>query len=396
MQKTILILAGSPYQVPLIERAKQQGHYVITCDYLPENPGHKISDEYHNVSTTDKEAVLRLARDRDVDGVATISSDPAIPTVAHVAEVLELPGPSVESVSILTEKDRFRSVLARIGVNVPKYYVLESDAEADGAIGDIKRYVVKPIDSCGSKGVTFCDNQPDRISSAVRAALAHSRSKRCIVEEYIDGHQIHGDGYVEDGKLVYSYLGDHVFYTRTDNFIPVSTKWPCGVSESVLEEVKQQVEAIVSAAQYRYGPVNIEARVTSEGQVFIVEVGPRNGGNFVPIIQHHLTGFDFVDRIIAGALDLPYADQTANRKQSIGAHYIIHADQPGKFGGIAVSADAQRHVFYHSVFKRKGDRVDRFTGSNTTVGVFLLQFDSIAERDNLIDAAESHFRLQLT
>ena len=85
--KRILILAGSPFQVPLIERAKRDGHYVITCDYLPENPGHKISDEYHNVSTTDKEGVLRLARERQIDAVTTISSDPAVPTVAHVAEI---------------------------------------------------------------------------------------------------------------------------------------------------------------------------------------------------------------------------------------------------------------------------------------------------------------------
>ena len=394
--KRILILAGSAFQVPLIERAKQQGHYVITCDYLPENPGHKISDEYHNVSTTDKEGVLRLARDCHIDGVATISSDPAIPTVAYVAAALGLPGPSVESVSILTEKDRFRSVLARIGVNVPKHYVLDSDTVPDDAIGGITRYIVKPIDSCGSKGVTFCDNQPDRITSAVRVALTYSRAKRCIVEEYIDGQQIHGDGYVEDGKLVYSYLGDHVFYTKTDNFIPVSTKWPCAVSEPVLEEVKQQVEAIVKAAQYRCGPVNIEARVTRDSQVFIVEVGPRNGGNFVPIIQHHLTGFDFVARIIADALDLPHTDHAGNGKQNIGAHYIIHADRPGEYGGIAVSVDARNHIFYSSIFKRKGDTVDRFTGSNTTVGVFLLQFDSIVERDNLMDAAETHFRLMLT
>ena len=394
--KRILILAGSPFQVPLIERAKRDGHYVITCDYLPENPGHKISDEYHNVSTTDKEGVLRLARDCHIDGVATISSDPAIPTVAYVAAALGLPGPSVESVSILTEKDRFRSVLARIGISVPKHYVLDSDTVPDDAIGDITRYVVKPIDSCGSKGVTFCDNQPDRITSAVRLALAYSRAKRCIVEEYIDGKQIHGDGYVEDGKLVYSYLGDHVFYTKTDNFIPVSTKWPCGVSEPVLEEVKQQVEAIVKAAQYLHGPVNIEARVTRDSQVFIVEVGPRNGGNFVPIIQHHLTGFDFVARIIADALDLPHTDDAGNGKQNIGAHFIVHADRQGKYSGITVSADAQNHIFYSSVFKRKGDTVDRFTGSNTTVGVFLLQFDSIVERDNLIDAAETHFRLMLT
>ena len=58
MTKKILFLGAAPSQIPPIEYAKSQGYYVITCDYLPENPGHKLADEYYNVSTTDKEAVL--------------------------------------------------------------------------------------------------------------------------------------------------------------------------------------------------------------------------------------------------------------------------------------------------------------------------------------------------
>jgi len=53
--KKILMLGGSHFQVPAIKKAVEMGYHVITCDYLPDNPGHKYSHEYHNVSTTDKE-----------------------------------------------------------------------------------------------------------------------------------------------------------------------------------------------------------------------------------------------------------------------------------------------------------------------------------------------------
>ena len=49
--------------------AKEQGHYIITCDYLPDNPGHQLADEYHNISTTDKMAVLKLAERLKVNGI---------------------------------------------------------------------------------------------------------------------------------------------------------------------------------------------------------------------------------------------------------------------------------------------------------------------------------------
>ena len=61
-QKKILLLGGSQQQIPSIKKAKELGFYTVTCDYLPENPGHKFADEYYNVSTTDKEAVLSLAK----------------------------------------------------------------------------------------------------------------------------------------------------------------------------------------------------------------------------------------------------------------------------------------------------------------------------------------------
>ena len=118
-QKKILLLGGSMQQIPSIKKAKELGLYTITCDYLPENPGHKFADEYYNVSTTDKEAVLQLAQKLQIDGIVAYASDPAAPTAAYVAEKMGLPGNPYESVKILTEKDLFRDFLQKHGLNCP-------------------------------------------------------------------------------------------------------------------------------------------------------------------------------------------------------------------------------------------------------------------------------------
>ncbi len=62
--KKIMMLGANFFQMTAIKRAKELGYYVITVDYLPKNPGHKYADEYYNISTLDKEAVLNLARRR--------------------------------------------------------------------------------------------------------------------------------------------------------------------------------------------------------------------------------------------------------------------------------------------------------------------------------------------
>lgn len=99
------MLGGSLYQVYAIKEAVKMGYYVITCDYLPNNPGHQYAHEYYNVSTTDKEAVYELAKRLQVDGVVAYASDPAAPTAAYVCEKLGLPTSPYTSVEILSQKD---------------------------------------------------------------------------------------------------------------------------------------------------------------------------------------------------------------------------------------------------------------------------------------------------
>lgn len=86
--------------------AKNQGHQVITCDYLPSNPGHEYADKYYNVSTTDYDAVLNIASKEKVDGIVAYASDPAAPTQAYVSNKLDLPSNPYESVMILVSKER--------------------------------------------------------------------------------------------------------------------------------------------------------------------------------------------------------------------------------------------------------------------------------------------------
>lgn len=391
--KKIMVLGGSNFQIPIIKRAKEMGLYVISCDYLPDNPGHQFSDEYHNVSTTDKEGVLELAKTLNIDAIVTLSSDPAIPTVAYVANALGLNGPSPDAVTILSEKDLFRSLLSKLEFKVPKNYIVNSASIPKEIVNSTSKFVVKPVDSCGSKGITFSSTNTFELIQAIENALKNSRAKRCIIEEYIEGDQIHGDGYLRDGKLIYHYLGDHFFYTKTKNFIPISTRWPCKFNNGILDKLVHQIETVSNAISYLNGPINIEARVNDTGEVYIIEVGPRNGGNYVPIIQEHLTGFDFVSKIIYNSLgvSMPVFDSISDKK--VGAHYILHSEKNGIFQDVKIRDKIKSHIFFYKVFKNKGDVVSEYVGSNTTIGVVLLEFDSISERDNLMSDISEHIQV---
>ena len=79
-----MLLGGIRYLLPVIKAAHNQGYYVITADYLPDNIAHKYSDEYVNVSIIDKEAVLKVAREKEIDGIMSFGVDPGVIAASYV------------------------------------------------------------------------------------------------------------------------------------------------------------------------------------------------------------------------------------------------------------------------------------------------------------------------
>ena len=119
-QKKIMFLGGIYYSVPAIEVAHKHGYHVITIDNIPENIAHKYSDEFHPVSIVDKDAILRLAQQLEIDGIVSYGVDPGVTTAAYVAEKMGLPFQcSYESACILQNKSLFRQFLKENGFNVP-------------------------------------------------------------------------------------------------------------------------------------------------------------------------------------------------------------------------------------------------------------------------------------
>jgi len=243
--------------------------------------------------------------------------------------------------------------------------------------------VIKPVDSSGSRGVTVLQPGGDA-DSAVRRALQQSRARRCIIEQYVEGEQVEGDGFISNGRLVHYYIGDQSFFTESHSSIPLVTRWPTRHGQDVLDKLVEQVEAIAQASGFVEGPVNIEARVTPAGDVCIIEMGPRNGGNYIPILQQRLTGFDFVQSVLDGALGIPPTVDAEGARRGVGAVYVLHADRDGAYAGLEVGDEIRDKIFLLDVFKRIGEPVYQYVGSNTSLGVALLLFGSLAECDDLM------------
>ena len=146
-----MVLGGALYQLPVIEAARRIGAEVLVIDQRTDVPGATCADAFAAVTTTDRNAVLALARKARPDGIIAPCTDVAVATQAFVANALGLRGPSVDAAEILTDKARFRSYQARRGLAHPLFFESSAnDLNTCGWPDDL--YVIKPARSSGSKG----------------------------------------------------------------------------------------------------------------------------------------------------------------------------------------------------------------------------------------------------
>ena len=393
MQKRVLFLGGAYAQVPIIQEAKDRGWYIITCDYLPGNPGHKLADEYYNVSTTDFQGVLELAKKVNPDFVIAYASDPAAPTAAYVSDKLGLPGNTYNSVKLLSEKDLFRKFLKDNGFNTPNAISVDRDLQ----LTDLERLeypqIVKPTDSSGSKGVTRVENNGD-IEAAISYALNFSRNKRVIIEEFIESHgcQLHGDGFVENGELVFLHLGEHHYNININPFVPYSTTWPNTRLDNEIELVKKELSKAIMLSGFKNGAVNIEVRTKDSGDIYIMEIGPRSGGNFVPQVINYCTGYNMVEAILKnlnGEVVKPQIPLNNNPS----AYYVIHSSKDGELEFLNINEELKPFINEFHQYIPLGANVRSFQGANAAIGILLLTFTSVKEMKYYITNMEDFVQI---
>lgn len=397
--KKVLMLGGSMYQTYAIKEAVKLGYYVITCDYLPNNPGHKFAHEYHNVSTTDKEAVLALAKKLKVDGVVAYASDVAAPVAAYVSEQLGLPSSPYESVRILSTKDLFRKYLHEHGFNAPKAQGFSNYEEALKVIDSFKFPVmVKPVDSAGSKGVNKMTDK-SKLKEYVEDALHYSLSKRFIIEEFLvkKGPQISGDAFSVDGKIVFHCLGNEFYNPNYEkDFAPLGECWPFSMDKSIINKLVDDIQRLITSLGMRSNAYNVEAIVGEDGKVYLIELGARAGGSLIPQLVEYVTGVNYVPYVIKAAVGDDCTGLKMADAKGCWSNYMVHPNITGKFKSIEFDKILQNHIAEWAPDVEVGDTIHKFRGAQDCIGELILRYDNPVQMMEIIKNIENYIHIKIS
>ena len=395
--KKLLLLGGSAQQVIAIEEAKKCGYYTVLCDYLTDNPGQYIADKFYLVSTTDMDAVLKVAMDEKVDGVIAYASDPAAPTAAYVCEKMGLSTNPYEAVSILCNKDKFREFLGTHGFNAPVSYRF-AEGELYGDVTDNMELpvIVKPVDSSGSKGITVLEDW-NNLDQAVSFAYSFSRSKRIIIEQFLvkkHAFIVGGDIFVKDGKVVLWGLLNCHRDDKVNALVPVGKSYPLDLPEEDVNRIKSELSRLVETVGLKYGLVNVEVLIDSKDRVWLVDIGPRAGGNLIPNFLNVINRTDLIKASVLASMGEQFEFEI-NTDEGYYATHNLHSSKSGIYEGLKFSDELESYIIEKNIYAKKGDTVEYFVNCTKALGIIFMRFPSKDVMDSVLSNINDHYTVEL-
>lgn len=187
--KKLLILGANPETAGLVMKANELGIYTIVTDYDPNAYAKNYAQKPININAVDLDSLVEFSKKEKVDGVLVGVAEALLPTYYELCKDLDLPCYSdLDLLQTMADKKRFKEVCRQYDVPVVEEYMIE--------YGDEESYkkvklpvVVKPVDSCSSKGISVC-NTYEELVVGIEKALTFSKSKTLLIEKYMTGEEV--------------------------------------------------------------------------------------------------------------------------------------------------------------------------------------------------------------
>ncbi len=299
--KKIMVVAGGDWQVALVKKAKEMGHYVICSNLYKDSPAFQYADACEVANVLDKETNLRIAQKYQPDAVISDQSDIAVPTVAYVNEALGLNGIGYKRACLFTNKYLLRNFCKENQIAIPDFKKCRYPEDAWELLDQYGTIIIKPLDSQSSRGV-FTVRCREELLEHYQESIAYSNTEKAfLAEEYLEGDEFTIDGLVVNGQHFPLCISIKEMYTACPNIskVQVYTTHHSKYDYDLLRSINRK---LIMATELPFGLTHSEYKF-SKGKFYLIEAGARGGGsNLSAKIVPFMSGVDTYDYLIKSAL----------------------------------------------------------------------------------------------
>ncbi len=304
----LMIIGASWEQVPLIQKAKEMGCYVLATDSSKNAEGFIYADETATFDPRDLQTALKTAEYYQPDGITADECDYSHYAAVFISEKLGLPHDGMKSAQSTTNKLWMRQECHKMHILQPRFIGSRTIEEARNAVKIIDWPVIlKPVDNRGAFGVNVATNE-EELQIAFLEALMNSHSREVIVEAYIEGIHITVDGCVDNAGIHHNLAIASKKLTAGNKPIIIEVDYPAEISQEYKEHIQHVNSRVIEALDIKAGLTHSEYILDPKGRCFLVETANRGGGVYTSAkIVPAMSGVNLSKLLISNALGELYA-----------------------------------------------------------------------------------------
>ncbi len=391
LQRKLLVLAAGTLQIPVIKKAHQMGFYVIAVDGSPNAVGLKYADKAIVADITDKDKMLQLACQEQVDGVIHPCSEVSMSVLGYINDKMSLSGVSQEMAIRATNKSLMRTAFKKYGAPSPMSYCTVTSDEAWRIFTQEfdTDAILKPSRNSGSRGIAKIEKgiSLTQFMELYDRAYTESRDNQVLIEQFIDGPEFSVEIIVWNGDVNVLAVTDKKT-TGSPYFVELGHNQPSVYSSDIVAKVKAAAIAGVKALELTNCACHAEIKL-EYNKAYIMEIGARLGGDFISTELTHLsTGVDMV----AAAINVAMGESPDLKPKKVPASACIRyfSPKPGRLISInGLECLRNNHVYMHEIQCRKGDEIREVKSSLDRCGYVIVTANSSTEAiyiaENLIN-----------
>lgn len=346
--KKLAILGASYLQWPLYEKAKQKS--IVTLGLSSES-SFSLADQYFSVSIREKEKILSICREENINGIISIASDIVVPTMTYISNNLGLVGNSINSSELSTNKLKMRNTLRGEEIAIPSFQQVSSVKEVISFRNSAgKNVIIKPVDRSGSLGVFKIDLSADEkiVEEKFNEALSYSFVKEVLVENFVSGREVSVEAISFKGKHYILAFTDKVT-SGSPHFVELEHHQPAKLRSDERKDLSDLVFRSLNCLRMENGASHSEFIITEHNKIFVTEIATRMGGDFIGSDLVELsTGYDY----LGATIDIALGDFTRPlfQKKEYSGIYFCHNSNP-KVEGLIRSGQQRNGIVKKEMVK---------------------------------------------
>ena len=306
-----VVIGASKDAIHTIQKARENGIYVVALDGNPEAEGFQFANERIVVDISDQKKTYVEVEKIKPDFCIPIPIGRYLSTMGFVNDKFGFKGASYAATEVSTDKFLFHRALNKAGLrNVQMYLVNDQTNLADVRI----KYpaILKPRFGSGSRDIFFIGSDKELAEGLQKIKEFH---EDFILEQAVEGIEYSIDGAVIEGKLQMTLL-------RKKIITPLPVRQPVSSfsviksedNSEIIERVQNYMQKVVDVLHYYACLINADLMI-NEKEVFAIEAAPRPSGHnlhnvFVPLA----TGIDIAEQYIKYLTGEQYCFVTDNVK----------------------------------------------------------------------------------